>query len=394
MLSTLDNLRALTWVYWSTDPDPEDLVDMADFRNSRAFEDIRHRWPNLRYSVDGLKAKYIRTWFFSDIPVPVISCKLIEWRHWYYGKFDRSLKNSILLDTALETLSISGADRHATIRETDIDQCDQMPPIKELSLHQFEWDYSVVAATTFWNWSNVSRLELKEVPLKSFLQTVAPSYLVHLKEFTTDGHYRHRSEREEITNLISILVLGIRALQKLILTCYVGNDKIVAAVSKHGDTLHTLQLCVYHTIRQRPMSDKPGHWPLNERQVESIGRACPHLTTLVLDYVPNGITLPGWTRHGDNSIGGRRIPALPGRDSALNEFRNLRRLTAYAWVCQWEPPPLITYSEIGNAWLHRFVVAKKGAPFESVELEVNVFGIFPNKIHLCIGIQKVNYRAD
>jgi hypothetical protein len=142
------------------------------------------------------------------------------------------------------------------------------------------------------------------------------------------------------------------------------------------------------------MSDKPGHRPLNERQVESIGQACPHLTTLVLDYMPDVITLPQWTRHGDDFRGGQRIPALPGRDSALSKLRNLRRLTAYAWACQWEPSPLVTYTEVGNAWLDRIVAAKKGARFESLELEINVFQIFPNKAHLCLGNQKVSYRAD
>ena len=257
-------------------------------------------------------------------------------------------------------MHISGADNHATIRETDIDQHDRLSPIKELSLRQYEWEYSVHTATTFWNWSNLSRLELKEVPIKSFLQTVAPRYLVQLREFTTDGYYRHRSERKEITDLISILVPGIRALHKLILTCYVGDDKIVSALSKHGSTLHTLQLCVYYTIRQRFMSDKPGHWPLNERQVESIGQACPHLTSLALDYMPDVITLPTWTRHGDDFRGGQRIPALPGKVSVLSKFRNLWRLTAYAWACQWEPSPLVTYTEVGNAWLDRIFAAKRG----------------------------------
>jgi hypothetical protein len=178
----------------------------------------------------------------------VVSCKLVEWRPRHYGRFDQGLKSSLLLNATLEILHISGADNRATIRETEIDEHDRLSPIKELSLHHFRWEYSVHAATTFWNWSNLSRLELKEVPIKSFLQTVAPNYLVQLKEFTTDGYYRHRSEREEITDLISTLVLGIRALHKLILTCYVGDDKIVSAISKHGDTLHTLQLCVYHVF--------------------------------------------------------------------------------------------------------------------------------------------------
>ena len=84
----------------------------------------------------------------------------------------------------------------------------------------------------------------------------------------------------------------------------------------------------------RLIEDKFGQAPLNEIQLERIGKAYAHLTTLVLDCEPESITafsdiiiLPRWTGKNSEQRGAQHGFEILGEDSMLTAFRNLRRLT-------------------------------------------------------------------
>ena len=77
----------------------------------------------------------------------------------------------------------------------------------------------------------------------------------------------------------------------------------MSAVLKHGSTLRTLQVRADRQPQARLTEDRFSRAPLNESQLERIGKAYAHFTTLMLDCEPESITaisditiLPRWTR--------------------------------------------------------------------------------------------------
>ena len=279
------------WKYQACRGNPD---NDSIFNNGLAFEDIRLKWPELKYSVEGLNDVLAAAWsttnsnFRTVAPARLVSCNFVRWHSLSYENYGKSL---LLHNRQLETLHISGSDHYPTIPQAEIKHKDRMPQLQELVLHRFEWPYSAHMAVNFWDWSHLARLELKMVCIVLFLQTVTPEHLTQLQEFTTDGYCSNQSERIEATDLITTLVSSIRALKKLILTCNVGDEKCVSAVLKHGSTLRTLQLRIYQATQSQKLSDRLNQQPVNERQLESIRKACPRLTTLILDYDARGCTV-------------------------------------------------------------------------------------------------------
>ena len=104
----------------------------------------------------------------------------------------------------LKTLHIAGDLNWTNIEEEDIRDEDFLPPIKELNLRNYEWDYSPLIIKSFWNWNNLTSLELECVLIIRFCQTVSVDKLTQLKTFRTDGFCFDESNWDQATELLCL----------------------------------------------------------------------------------------------------------------------------------------------------------------------------------------------
>ena len=279
-----------------------------------AFEEIRDDLPHLEYQVEAFRAVAWRVtrlrhhpdpryydyyfamrrlcsgWYLPSPDLGLIylpttqftSLKFVDWDEFSY----EYVSPLLLRNDQLKTLHIAGTYNGTMIAERDIGDEDSLPPIEELSLQNYDWDHSQPIINTFWNWTNLTSLELKRVPILHFLYTVPAEHLAQLQVFRTDGFCLDNSDWSQATRSLADLISKIWGLYELRLTCNVGDHCCVLSLFGHGKTLHTLELRSYHDPFARHLSDKLSQKRVDSAQLNSIRARCPRLTTLVLDYQP------------------------------------------------------------------------------------------------------------
>ena len=210
------------------------------------------------------------------------SLKFIDWDQYSYGYVSPLL----LGNDRLKTLHIAGGYNGTMIEENDIGDQDSLPPIEELSLQNYDWDHSPPIINSFWNWTKLTILELKRVPILHFLYTVPAANLAQLQVFRTDGFCLDHSDWDQATRSLSDLISRIRHLHELSLTCNVGDQRIIFSLLGHGVTLNALELRSYHDPFATHLSDRISQKRVSRAQLGYIRATCPHLTTLALDYNP------------------------------------------------------------------------------------------------------------
>ena len=233
-----------------------------------------------QYSGGYLSGNYASTWRSTSR----LTClKFVDWDEYSY----QYISPLLLGNHQLKTLHIAGKHTGTMIDEGGIGDQDSLPPIKELSLQNYDWDHSPMIITSFWNWTNLTVLELKRVPILHFLYTVPAENFARLQVFRTDGFCFDNSNWELATRSLSDLISKIWHLYELSLTCNVGDQSLLLSLLGHGATLHTLELRCYHDPFATHLSDRISQKRVNSVQLNFIQVVCPHLTTLALDYRPS-----------------------------------------------------------------------------------------------------------
>ena len=295
------------WIEWPSS-------NASDLESLLAFQEIRDELPRLDYLVEAFRAVAWRVTRLRDHPdtryyhqdfamrrlasdgylfgqdiglrylpsAQFASLKFVEWDEYSYLYVSPLLLGNV----RLKTLHIAGKYNGTVIAEEDIEDHDRLPAIEELSLQNYVWDHSPPTVDNFWNWTNLTSLELRRVPILRFLYSVPAEYLVQLQVFRTDGLCLDSSDWREATHSLSDLISQILGLRELSLTCNVGDQRCVLAILEHGPTLQTLELRSYHDPLARNLSEKTSQNRVKRGQLNSIRAMCPHLTTLVLDYHP------------------------------------------------------------------------------------------------------------
>ena len=258
------------------------LRDHPDTRYYDQYFAMRRLYSGRYLSSPSLGLRYLPTARFTSL-------KFVEWDEFSY----EYVSPLLLGNDQLKTLHIAGKYNGTIIAERDIGHRDCLPPIEELSLQNYDWDHSLSIINSFWNWTNLTCLELKRVPILHFLYTVPAENLAQLQIFRTDGYCLDESDWCQATRSLSDLISQIWSLHELRLTCNVGDQRCVSSIFRHGLTLHTLELRTYHDPFATHLSDKLSQKRVDGAQLNSIRVMCPHLTTLVLDYHP-GVCFHYW----------------------------------------------------------------------------------------------------
>ena len=295
------------WIEWPS-------TNARDLQSLLAFQEIREGLPHLEYQVEAFRAIAWRVTRLRDHPDPRYYDLYFAMRRQYSGRYPyshnlgytylptaqlTSLKFTewdqfsyqyvsplLLGNDQLKTLHIAGKYNGTMIEENDIGDQDSLPPVEELSLQNYDWDHSPPIINSFWNWSKLTVLELRRVPILHFLYTVPAENLAQLQVFRTDGFCLDNTDWDQATRSLSDLISKIRHLHELSLTCNVGEHRIILSVLGHGATLNALELRSYHDPFATHLAERISQKRVSRAQLCHIRATCPHLTTLALDYNP------------------------------------------------------------------------------------------------------------
>lgn len=122
---------------------------------------------------------------------------------------------------------------------------ERLPPFKELSLRSYNWNHSAAAVRQHWDFSKIRRLEMVDVPLKPFLNSVSFTDFRHLEALHLDDSSMHLPHiQRETARGQYVLVKQIRALAELSLTCDIQSFPM-DGILQHGQSLRSLRFRDY-----------------------------------------------------------------------------------------------------------------------------------------------------
>ena len=157
------------------------------------------------------------------------------------------VQNFLVGKENLAVLHLTCTGPGVVIPDDVIHPYERMPAVKELVLDGYMWNHSPANAVRFWNWSRITHLELRRVPIIPFLATVTPEHLIHLRTFKTDGFNPEVLFKFEGCEFLIRLLHGIKALKNLSISLHIDRinealkENLVRAISRHGKSLRSLE---------------------------------------------------------------------------------------------------------------------------------------------------------
>ncbi|KAL2036717.1 hypothetical protein N7G274_010589 [Stereocaulon virgatum] len=355
MLRSLERLESLRLTYWS-------IFDLERFLSptGSVLDRVVEKFPKLRVAIEGLSYVPSAGRGIAYLCRPqVSSLKIVRWTR----PNDEHIRELLLATTQLEKLHLSRGNS-LWITSRSADRGFRMPAIRELVLHSYVWAQGPQDSINFWNWSNVTKLELLDMCTFRFLSGVPATQLAQLQVLVMDHRCQgvHQGMHVQITKMICNLLDQISSLVKLSLRCDV--QKILPAVLKHSPTLSWLQLmgCPDHTSRRMNI--------LRYEDLTLLRIQCRGLMDLTLDI------------EFDQKLHPPRPP--PFIQSALAQFRNLRRLTVYLSFSDRRRPMKYVQMPVRGLyendptdtavqyWLESLRTLKKGAEFENMVVYIPI----------------------
>lgn len=153
---------------------------------------------------------------------------------------------------------------------------ERLPALQELVLDGYGWSHSNWAAVNFWDWSNITHLELWNTQVDRFLRTVPLQYLSGLRTFITDSGARvDRGVGRD--RLLCSLVRQTSRLEELRVKYDVEKSELLSAIARNGSCLRSLELRCLDKCRTSEWS------PLSGEDLAEIGSGCPRLMDLTVD---------------------------------------------------------------------------------------------------------------
>lgn len=118
---------------------------------------------------------------------------------------------------------------------------DRLPPIQELELRSYDWDHTSAEARKHWDFTQLRKLVLVEVPLNRFLSSVPASALSHITSLECGDFNPGTPEvRRNTTALLASLIEEVEELEELKITCHT-RELPIRILSAHGRSLRSLR---------------------------------------------------------------------------------------------------------------------------------------------------------
>ncbi|KAH8168103.1 hypothetical protein CIB48_g190 [Xylaria polymorpha] len=122
---------------------------------------------------------------------------------------------------------------------------ERLPAFKELSLRSYDWNHSSTTVRQHWDFSRIRRLEMIDVPLYPFLNSVCLADFQHLHTLRLDDLSAHLPSRRLDTTIGQyLLIKQIRALTNLKITCHIPSFPI-DGILQHARSLRSLRFRDY-----------------------------------------------------------------------------------------------------------------------------------------------------
>ena len=154
-----------------------------------------------------------------------------------------------------------------------IGDCERLPSLKVRVPRGYNWRHSKESAVKSQDWTRITRLELTNMWIRSFLTILLPHHLIHLKELMLDD--RCECGQDVTTNMTYELISQIRALKVLSIKC--STQKPATAIKNHGATLR------YPCMKGYNIPHSPQWTYLSKNQLVTIRNSCKNLMELSLD---------------------------------------------------------------------------------------------------------------
>lgn len=287
---------------------------------------------------DRINALFEPAEFSGFPPQRLITLKVEEWYKWH--DWDSDIRDLLLAQPNLQKLHLVSETKAPPVfpkpRLREPASSERLPPLRELVLDGYHWDYPPWAAVNFWDWSNIIHLELRNTQVDNFLLTVPPQHLSRLQTFITDsrGSVGHRVS---IDRLLCNVVAQNSCLEELRMKYVVKKSTLVSMVARNGSVLRILDLRCCNRPR------KSSWLPLSKGELVDLNSGCPQLIELEVDIawplIPR--RLSGGAESGSEI---RETPAssvsLPRSTSAardLSDSRPEEQLSCFASSPQTKP---------------------------------------------------------
>jgi hypothetical protein len=122
---------------------------------------------------------------------------------------------------------------------------ERLPAFKELHLRSYNWNHSSAAVRKHWDFSEIRRLEMVDVPLIPFLSSILFSDFQQLETLRLDDFSTHLPDRRrDTTRGQYILIKQMRALVELKITCHTQSFP-VDGILEHARSLQSLRFRDY-----------------------------------------------------------------------------------------------------------------------------------------------------
>ncbi|KAI1813150.1 hypothetical protein GGS20DRAFT_495969 [Poronia punctata] len=250
LLAKIQNLSTITWRYVQ----PENFHHHVCWMPSEIISPRHLRNKDVKLYIENLPLREFNpdqpNPYLSIIPTEILESLKVATPSPPLTARLGSLKT--LLTSCPRLKNFSYNDRGQGTRFI-LTQNERLPAFEELSLQSYDWDHTPTQVRTHWDFSAITRLDLIDVPLGPFLDSVSLADFRRLKRLRMDdfssssssaaGAGAHR--REDVTRKMYVLITQIEALVELEMTCDVASFPVVDALTRHGDSLRRLRVRDY-----------------------------------------------------------------------------------------------------------------------------------------------------
>ncbi|KAI0912210.1 F-box domain-containing protein [Ustulina deusta] len=241
LLNKIQRLSSVSWRYVQDDLCKGDVWVPTDILPPRHIQSNR-----VKLYIEGLPLRDFRSEknnpYLKAIPTPIlVSLKMATPTPPLTARVE-SLKGLLLNSPRLETFSYN--DRGQGTR-FELSGNERLPPFRELSLRSYDWDHSSTTVRQHWDFSKIRHLEMVDVPLSPFLNSVLFTDFQHLKTLRLDDFSMHLpNRRRDTTRGQYILIKQIQALVDLQITCDIESFPI-DGILQHAQSLQSLRFRDY-----------------------------------------------------------------------------------------------------------------------------------------------------
>ncbi|KAI1472314.1 uncharacterized protein F4812DRAFT_408366 [Daldinia caldariorum] len=153
-----------------------------------------------------------------------------------------SLKQFLVRAQGTRTISYNGRGQGTSF---SFRGNERLPPFEEILLRSYDWNHDADEVQRHWNFSQLRKLTLIDVPLYHFLTSVPFAELSDLETLHCEDFSTHTPDRrEDATRDLHRLVQGIKALCTITITCHTNLFPIDAFL-RHTDSLQALSFRDY-----------------------------------------------------------------------------------------------------------------------------------------------------